>query len=78
MGITDVSEKRVYSTNELAPAEEIVFAACGITTGDILKGVQYFGGGTRTHSVLMTYNAGLVRFVDTIHMNKADPKPFKL
>jgi fructose-1,6-bisphosphatase II len=78
MGITDTSEERVYETNELAPAEEIVFAACGITTGDILKGVQYFGGGARTHSVLMTYNTGLVRFVDTIHMNKSDPQPFKL
>jgi fructose-1,6-bisphosphatase II len=47
-----------------------VFAACGITTGDTLKGVNYFGNGARTHSLIMAYKSGLVRFVDTIHLNR--------
>ncbi len=78
MGITDVSESKIYFTDDLAPAQEIVFAACGITTGDLLKGVSYFGGGSRTHSLIMTYSTGLVRFVDTIHMNRENPQPIKL
>jgi len=69
MGI-DLSEEKVYHTNDLAPADEIVFAACGITTGDTLKGVNYFGNGARTHSLIMAYQSGLVRFVDTIHLNR--------
>ncbi len=72
MGV-DPSEDRVYSTNDLAPADEIVFAACGITTGDILTGVRYFGGGARTHSIVMTHSTGLVRFTDTIHMDRENP-----
>jgi fructose-1,6-bisphosphatase II len=62
-------DARVYRTDDLAPADEIVFAACGITTGDILKGVRYFGGGARTHSIVMTLKTGLIRFVDTTHLD---------
>jgi fructose-1,6-bisphosphatase II len=69
MGL-DISEERVYFTNDLAPSDELVFAACGITTGDTLKGVNYFGSGARTHSLIMAYQSGLVRFVDTIHLNE--------
>jgi fructose-1,6-bisphosphatase II len=69
MGI-DLSEDKVYHTDDLAPSDEIVFAACGITTGDTLKGVNYFGNGARTHSIILTYKSGLVRFVDTIHLNR--------
>ncbi len=78
MGVVETSEDRVYLTNELAPAEEIVFAACGITTGDILKGVQYFGGGARTHSIILSHSAGLIRFVDTVHMDRDNPVPIQL
>lgn len=67
MGI-DPSEERVYLTDDLVPGNEIVFAATGITPGDTLKGVRYFGTGARTHSIVMTYKSGMVRFVDTIHM----------
>ncbi len=69
MGI-DLSEDRVYYTEDLAPSDEIVFAAAGITTGDTLKGVSYFGNGARTHSLIMAYKSGVVRFVDTIHLNR--------
>lgn len=78
MGLTDLSEDKVYFTEELAPAKEIVFAACGITTGQVLKGVSYFGTGARTHSIILTYSTGLVRFVDTIHMNREHPGPVQL
>lgn len=76
MGI-DPSEDRVYQTEDLVPGDEIVFAASGVTTGDTLTGVRYFGTGARTHSVVMTYKSGIVRFVDTIHMNPHHRGPIK-
>ncbi|MBX2861475.1 MAG: class II fructose-bisphosphatase [Vampirovibrio sp.] len=77
MGI-DLDEDKVYYTEDLAPGEEIVFAASGITTGDLLQGVRYFGTGSRTHSVVMARQSGLLRFVDTVHMNKNRPGPIQL
>lgn len=77
MGI-DVDESKVYLTNDLAPSDEIVFAACGITTGDLLTGVRYFGTGARTHSIIIANQSGLVRFVDTVHMNPEHPGSLKL
>jgi fructose-1,6-bisphosphatase/sedoheptulose 1,7-bisphosphatase-like protein len=73
MGIKDV--KRVYSTEELAPAKNIVFAATGVTDGALLKGVRFFGDGVRTHSLVMNLSQRKVRFVDTVHVaNRPDIK----
>ncbi len=61
-------EDRVYTTEELASGENLVFAATGVTGGDLLQGVRFFGGGARTHSLVMGYQTKQVRFVDTVHM----------
>jgi fructose-1,6-bisphosphatase class II len=66
MGIRD--GKRIYTARDLAPGEEIVFAAAGVTEGALLHGVRFFGDGCRTHSLAMTYASRQVRFVDTVHM----------
>ncbi|MFN0086467.1 MAG: class II fructose-bisphosphatase [Blastocatellia bacterium] len=66
MGIKDPS--RVYDTNELAPGKKIIFAACGVTDGTILRGVRFFGAGKRTQSLIMTTETMHVRFVDTVHV----------
>ncbi|HEV8147632.1 MAG TPA: class II fructose-bisphosphatase [Bryobacteraceae bacterium] len=66
MGIRD--PKRVYSARDLAPGEQIVFAAAGVTEGALLQGVRFFGDGCRTHTLIMTYASRKVRFVDTVHM----------
>ena len=68
MGIAD--PKRVYSTADLAPGKEIVFAATGITDGNLLRGVRFFGDGTRTQSLVMTSTSAKVRFVDTVHLER--------
>ena len=68
MGIHDL--KRVYTTAELAPGKEIIFAATGVTDGSILKGVRFFGEGTRTQSLVMTLSSRHVRFIDTVHLSK--------
>jgi fructose-1,6-bisphosphatase class II len=66
---------RVYRTDELASGENVVFAATGVTNGDLLEGVRFFGGGARTHSLVMAYQTKQVRFVDTVHMFDRDRPP---
>ena len=68
-------EDRVYTTEDLAPGENLVFAATGVTAGDLLAGVRFFGGGARTHSLVMAYQTKQVRFVDTVHMFDRDSPP---
>ena len=73
MGIRDVD--RIYSTPELAPGKHLVFAACGVTDGNLLQGVRFTGDGTHTQSVVMTSAPARVRFVDSTHLeNKPDVK----
>jgi fructose-1,6-bisphosphatase II len=68
-------EERVYMTEDLASGENLVFAATGVTGGDLLQGVRFFGGGARTHSLVMAYRTKQVRFVDTVHMFDRDRPP---
>ncbi len=65
VGIDDVD--RLYTTEELAPGEEIVFTCTGVTGGELLEGVRFFGGGSRTHTLFMSLPRKLIRFVDSIH-----------
>ncbi len=66
MGISDPD--RIFRTEELVRGENLVFAATGITDGDLFRGVRLFGGGSRTHSLVMTSVPREIRFVDTIHV----------
>jgi fructose-1,6-bisphosphatase class II len=66
MGIKEPT--RVFDTNELAPGRKIIFAACGVTDGTILRGVRFFGTGKRTQSLVMTTETMHVRFVDSVHV----------
>ena len=66
MGIKD--HNKIYTTKELAPGRNLLFAACGVTDGNLLKGVRFFGDGIRTQSIVMTLNPARVRFIDTVHL----------
>jgi fructose-1,6-bisphosphatase II len=68
MGIKD--PKRIYDTEDLAPGKKIIFACTGVTEGNILRGVRFFGEGIRTHSLILTLDQRQVRFVDTVHLEK--------
>src|SRR5512146_1697367 len=68
MGITNV--KKVYAAEDLAPGKQIIFAATGVTEGDLLKGVRFFGEGVRTSSIVVTLETGRVRFIESIHLDK--------
>ena len=66
MNITDVD--RVYKEDELASGKTVLFAGCGITSGNLMKGVTFFKGGMRTQSLVISNQSKTARFVDTIHM----------
>ena len=68
-------ETKVYRTEDLASGENLIFAATGVTGGDLLEPVRFFGGGARTHSLVMAYQAKQVRFVDTVHMFDRERPP---
>jgi len=68
MGIKD--NNKIYEAEDLARGKQLIFAATGVTDGALLKGVRFFGEGTRTSSVIMTLCTGKVRFVDSIHLEK--------
>ena len=73
MGIRDIH--RIYSTPELAPGRNLVFAACGVTDGNLLRGVRFTGDGIHTQSVVMTSQPARVRFLDSTRLeNRPDVK----
>ncbi|HSK98909.1 MAG TPA: fructose-bisphosphatase class II [Rubrobacteraceae bacterium] len=59
-------EKKL-SLDDLIRGDQVVFAATGITPDETLNGVRYFRGGARTHTVVMSTDPRVVRFMDTIH-----------
>jgi fructose-1,6-bisphosphatase II len=61
----DVS--RVLSATDLVRGDDVFFAATGITDGELLRGVHYFGGGATTQSVVMRSRFGTTRRIDTVH-----------
>ncbi len=70
MGITDL--RRVYTERELAPGDDIIFAATGVTDGALMRGVRFFAHGCRTSSVFMSLKRHHIRFVDTVSLD-GDP-----
>jgi fructose-1,6-bisphosphatase II len=73
MGFGDLN--RVLTINDLAKGENIVFAATGITDGDLTRGVRFFGNNARTHSIVMHSKSGTVRFIESVHRMGARPLP---
>jgi len=67
MGITD--PKRIYTERELAPGPDILFVATGVTDGNFMRGVRFFGGGYRTSSIIMSLRERQIRFVDSVRLD---------
>jgi fructose-1,6-bisphosphatase class II len=70
MGITDIH--RIYTERDLAPGPDLLFVASGVTDGNLLRGVRFFGHGCRTSSVLMSSAERVIRFVDSVKLD-GDP-----
>ena len=76
MGIDDPS--RVLTLDDLVSGDDCIFAATAVTDCNLMRGVQYFGGGCRTQTMLLRYKTGTVRFIDTIHRIGEEKTPVKL
>jgi fructose-1,6-bisphosphatase II len=56
-----------FMSRDLARGENIIFAATGISTSPLLRGVEVKGSIAVTHSVLMRARSGTVRFIEAQH-----------
>jgi fructose-1,6-bisphosphatase II len=59
--------ERVLTTDDLAQGDNVFFAATGVTDGELLQGVKYFGSGAKTYSIVMRSKSGTVRLVEAVH-----------
>jgi fructose-1,6-bisphosphatase II len=59
--------KKVYTTEDLISSDDVFFAATGVSSGALLKGVRYFSGGAYTQSIAMRGRSGTMRWVDARH-----------
>jgi len=73
MGVTDPN--RVYNLEDMARGE-VMFAATGVTTGPMLRGVRRFGNGAVTHSIVMRSKSGTVRYIEGHHNFALKPAAF--
>ena len=57
----------VLTTDELVSGDDVFFSATGITNGDLLRGVRYWGDGARTESLVMRSKSGTIRTIESTH-----------
>jgi len=57
----------VLSIDDLVSGDNVFFSATGITDGELLDGVRYFGGGAKTHTLVMRSKSGTVRQIEATH-----------
>jgi fructose-1,6-bisphosphatase II len=58
---------QVLTTDDLVKGNDVSFAATGITSGELAEGVQYYGSGAHTSSVMMRSRSGTIRFIEGRH-----------
>ena len=58
---------QVLTTDDLVKSDNVFFAATGLTDGELLDGVKYYGDGARTHSLVMRSKSGTVREIIARH-----------
>ena len=68
-----IDVKKVLYMNDLVKGDDAIFAATGVTDGELLRGVRFKGSYSETHSVVMRSKSGTVRFVEGRHSMKKKP-----
>ncbi|PAV31378.1 fructose-bisphosphatase class II [Virgibacillus profundi] len=71
MGIKDIN--RVLYMDDFCSGDDAIFAATGVTDGELLKGVQFKGSKATTQTVVMRAKSGTVRFIDGEHSLQKKP-----
>ena len=64
-GIKDLNA--IYTTDDLAKGDNVMFAATGVTDGTMLRGVRRYAGGAKTSSLVMRSKSGTVRRIEATH-----------
>ncbi|MBY7144748.1 class II fructose-bisphosphatase [Virgibacillus sp. NKC19-3] len=71
MGITDLN--KVFYMDDLCSGDDAIFAATGVTDGELLQGVQFKGSKATTETIVMRAKSGTVRFIDGKHSLQKKP-----
>lgn len=71
MGIRNLN--KVFYMDDFCSGDDAIFAATGVTDGELLKGVQFKGSKATTQSLVMRAKSGTVRFVDGAHSLQKKP-----
>jgi fructose-1,6-bisphosphatase II / sedoheptulose-1,7-bisphosphatase len=66
---------RKYGLLDLANGD-VMFAATGVTSGNMLQGIRRFAGGATTQSIIMRSKTGTVRVIDATHNFNRKPQAF--
>jgi fructose-1,6-bisphosphatase II / sedoheptulose-1,7-bisphosphatase len=64
-GITDLNA--IYTTDDLAKGDNVMFAATGVTDGSMLRGIRRYPGGAKTSTLVMRSKSGTVRRIEATH-----------
>ncbi|MCB1530152.1 MAG: class II fructose-bisphosphatase [Rhodospirillales bacterium] len=64
-GVTDYD--KIYTTDDLAKPDNVMFAATGVTNGTMLPGVRRYPGGAKTYSIVMRSKSGTMRNIEAVH-----------
>lgn len=64
-GVKDYN--KIYTTDELASPDNVMFVATGVTNGSMLPGVRRYAGGAVTHSIVMRSKSGTRRTIKAVH-----------
>lgn len=68
-----VDINKIYTEDELAKGRELVFAASGVTKGELLDGVRFVPGGAIVRSICMRLPSGTVEKSETTLRFKEHP-----
>jgi fructose-1,6-bisphosphatase II len=58
---------KVLMIDDLVSGSDVFFAATGITDGELLRGVRYWGDGAGTQSLVMRSKSGTIRIIEAQH-----------
>ncbi|QQE74247.1 class II fructose-bisphosphatase [Brevibacillus composti] len=72
MGLVDPYQ--VLYMDDLVKGDDAIFAATGVTDGELLQGVRFRGTRATTHSVVMRAKTGTIRFIEGTHRLERKPR----
>lgn len=71
MGLKNPNQ--VLYMSDLVKGDDAIFAATGVTDGELLRGVRYQGTQAKTHSLVMRAKTGTIRFIEATHRLEKKP-----